>query len=87
MRPDHAADDTKARHDTLRLLVGRAQRLGLNWEEGDLLREHLDAEILDGDNARATIARVRHALMNQSYLVSLDEAIGAALDPADEVTG
>ena len=32
------------------------------------------------EEAEATVARVRDAVMNQSYLVSLDESIQAALD-------
>ncbi|MFF4746819.1 hypothetical protein [Streptomyces sp. NPDC001268] len=37
------------------------------------------------DEAEAAVARVRHALMNQSYLTSLDETIAAALDPQEQL--
>ena len=52
---------------------------GLRDEEMQRLRADL-AE------ARATIARVRHALMNQSYSTSLDNAIAEALDGIGEAS-
>ncbi|MEU4133627.1 hypothetical protein [Streptomyces wuyuanensis] len=46
-----------------------------------VLRVPAIAEALE---AVAAVARVRHALMNQSYLTSLDETIAAALDPQEQ---
>ncbi|MFE3169309.1 hypothetical protein [Streptomyces sp. NPDC059224] len=56
---DQAADeDTQraVRRDSLRILLGRAQRVGLTWDEGDLLRQHTEAEIREADTAREVAA-------------------------------
>ena len=48
----------------------------------------VDAQALRADlaEARATIARVRHALMNQSYSTSLENTILEALDGSGEAS-
>lgn len=52
----------------------------------DERERELDRLRADLAEARATIARVRHALMNQSYSTSLENTITEALDGTGEAS-
>jgi hypothetical protein len=58
------------RRDSLHSLLGRAQRLGLTWDEGALLRQHVEAEMHDADIARAVAAD--HRVENRALREKLE---------------
>ncbi|WND36941.1 hypothetical protein RI578_22805 [Streptomyces sp. BB1-1-1] len=69
-----------ARRDTLSILLSRAQRGVLSRDEGALLRTHVEAELADGDTARASERGQQRAMERHRQRVEAAEATIAELE-------